>query len=102
MNKYIFALERLKEVPIVNTSKYIVKKYKDSLKVLNELVEKEKPKKPDKDFQNVYDIDNGDYIDMQPSILIDVFLCPNCCNEVYRKNKRCNDCGQKLEWSKDD
>lgn len=48
-----------------------------------------------------YSIDNGDYIDNQPSMSIKVYKCPNCNNYIHKYNdyRYCYRCGQRLNWS---
>ena len=80
-NKYQEAL--LKLLNSLNKSQFI--KYgRDCEIVLQELVDKETPKKTTKEVNEHYDYD---------------YYCPNCKGNVNRFNKYCKNCGQRIDWS---
>lgn len=67
----------------------------DSMATLMELVEKEKPKKPD------YEGDG--YSDGE--LVYDTWICPNCGKSYevdYEEYERCPHCGQKLDGENED
>ena len=63
------------------------------LEMLQELVNKETPKKPD------YEGDG--YSDGE--LVYDTWICPNCGNSYevdYEEYERCPHCGQMIDWGK--
>ena len=98
MNKYQEALDRLNTINMVNFigDKELIKHKDNDIKTLQELVDKETPIKPKiikEEKYEWYDIFDG----MR-------FYCPKCENELCcplqgTKITRCDECGQKLDWS---
>lgn len=101
MNKYKEALNVVKKINL--RSEYYVQfeennienVYEEEINILQELVDKETPKKP------YYEGDG--YAD--GVMVYDVARCPNCDNvfEEYENNgwgeNYCHKCGQRLDWS---
>lgn len=92
MNKYEKALEKL--YSIAKTSDYYkLKRYDEPVKLIQELVDKETPKKPD------YEGDG--YSDGE--LVYDTWICPNCGKSYevdYEEYERCPHCGQMIDWGK--
>ena len=88
MNKYQEALDRIKnKVAIIDGEKMkIGLAYCNTLPILQELVDKETPKKV-----KIKEFDNGEY----------GAYCPSCNSGMpfHWKMKYCPSCGQKLDWS---
>ncbi len=65
---------------------------KEKFDNLQELVEKETPKKPDYE---------GDGYDEKGEIIYDTWICPNCGKRYevdYDEYDYCPNCGQKIDW----
>lgn len=109
MNKYKEALNHLVKVPCSNDySNQSNKGYKEeklkffngirvfeddekALSILQELVDKETPKKPLEFSSNITNSE-------------DVYTfnaCPNCRKYLYVSQKYCDVCGQALDWSEE-
>lgn len=92
-NKYQVAFKRLKNDIERGNCDYNVEPY---LNVIQELVDKETPKKP-KRIKEFITFDG---------IVYKIAKCPNCKgnNKVreYVSGNRCYTCGQKLDWSDDE
>ena len=92
MNKYQEALDRLKTAPSFMGGTDLYKRHLNSEKLLmkdvntlQELVDKETPKKPPLIWEHA-----------KPQT-----RC-QCTNGVYRYQNYCSFCGQKLDWSDED
>ena len=84
MTKYENAIICIKEIP---TNSYIRANQKvKAINVLQELVERDTPKKPIIKKNDKFGV---------------IFDCPNCGKKnSYAPMKFCYDCGQALDWSK--
>lgn len=109
INKYQEALEKIGSIFLVksvfkpNDQEDYLKKigdktrdFAESIKIIKELVEKEKP------LTVSYDYDG--YADGYP--VYDTATCPNCERifevDAEEEYKYCPNCGQKLDWSRDE
>ena len=94
MNNYKHSLEKLKQIVDSNYMPVYKNEIDKHIKALEELVEKETPKKP-------YLLNYGGY-------KIENWKCPNCNSIVSLRKRelnfpnRCKYCGQKLDWSEED
>lgn len=84
MNKYQEVLDKVKDdiefaYERLFGIKPLPKSREQELNLLQELVDKETPKKPG--YFNGYR------------------ECPNCCSELEHTRSYCEDCGQSLDWS---
>lgn len=104
VNEYQDSLNELYENATNGEDVYIKQKHIKGITecrdVLQELVDKEKPKKPIRIRLNRYEFDD-----------CEVDVCPNCKNIEQtivsddgsgQRFKRCHECGQKIDWSKDE
>lgn len=89
-NKYKIALNNLKRgygILLGLLDKNVDKSVEKAFKILDELIEKEKPKK----------------VEHSPEVDDDMVVCPICEKEFeidYDEHcDYCPDCGQKLDWS---
>lgn len=89
MNKYQKALDNVKAIEVESEECfYVCDLYEDDIKTLQELVDKETPKKPIRFIYKFY---------------VSPYKCPVCktiphtCTQKY-----CDECGQKLDWSGED
>lgn len=63
------------------------------IKIIQELIDKETPMKPNYE---------GDGYDKDGNIIYDTWICPSCETRYevdYDEYKYCPNCGQKLDWS---
>lgn len=101
MNRYEEAFDELKEV-LYLPDKYLEKR----LNILQELVRKATPKKPDiyTDTRNYISFD-GNCDDVYS---VNVYECPRCgsyiadCDEANNCGDYCTCCGQKFDWSEEE
>ena len=69
---------------------------KDRINILQELVDKETPKKPNLE---------GDGYDDKGNLIYDTWICPNCEKHYeldYDEYDYCPNCGQKILWGDED
>lgn len=95
MNKYKDALTYLRSSALVTDHKQ-KERVNECTDVLQELVDKETPKKPD------YEADG---CDRNGEIIYDTWICPNCEKKYevdYDIYDRCPNCGQAIDWSEED
>jgi hypothetical protein len=91
--KYQEALNRIAKYGNVNNNPIL----EDDLKTLQELVDKETPKEPDKIIDDFCD-DTYEYY-FCPNCENEVDFCPRCENEVIvLDDTYCPFCGQALKW----
>ena len=64
-----------------------------------ELFVRATPMKPTYEEHDYMTYDNGDNIDNQPSMTIQVYKCPSCKQTVGSQFNYCDNCGQCLDWS---
>lgn len=91
MNKYINALERYKQV--CNYHECVLTADMWAVETLQELVDKETPKKPRYE---------GDGYDRHGNIIYDTWICPNCGKSYevdFDDYDYCPNCGQHIDWS---
>lgn len=99
MNKYEEALTKIKESIKsfhIRCNSEVPKIEKERFELLQELVDKEKPKKPRYE---------GDGYDRRGIIIYDTWICPNCGKSYevdFEEYERCPHCGQLIDWSKED
>lgn len=86
MNKYQEAIAiRNAYIQTESGTKCLDDYYKESFDTLQELVDKETPKKV-KPFPNSFYIKT----------------CPNCSSTLETKRNYCDNCGQRLDWGDED
>ena len=103
MNKYQEALDYAK--------KHLDSKQDlERIGVLQELIDKESPKKPhEKYYQIICGVDDiMNCIDYHDTMNFIDYHCPSCGKKVvsdivnYKEYRHCYHCGQKLDWSDED
>jgi tRNA(Ile2) C34 agmatinyltransferase TiaS len=89
MNEYQKALGKLANIIIYEEEGYqedIVATYPEEVELLQKLIDKETLMKPKKEkLLNIFN---------QPD-----YFCPKCNNELGKSQNRCEECGQKIDWS---
>ena len=86
MNRYQEALNNIRfYCGHANCDGYLNPKVFEELNIIQELVDKETPKKPTFLNYGGYKIGN--------------WHCPNCDSILLNKRSYCEDCGQALDWS---
>lgn len=93
MNKYQKALNRLCIAPM-RFGEDLYDGYKEEIDLLQELVDKETPKKVKLKLQN-------DYVECHYVCSYELAFCPKCGLKNDFNNNYCPNCGQKLDWSDD-
>ena len=59
--------------------------------LIESIVEKEIPKKPESESEYFVGEDNV-------KITVTVFFCPNCGDRIGHRDNYCKNCGQRIDW----
>ena len=61
------------------------------IELIESIVKKEIPKKPESESEYFVGEDNV-------KITVTVFFCPNCGDRIGHRDNYCNNCGQRIDW----
>lgn len=79
-------------ITLANHSDYYNKDRDDKdIDLIESIVEKEIPKKPESESEYFVGEDNV-------KITVTVFFCKNCGGRIGHLDTYCNNCGQRIEW----